>query len=301
MRVLVVDDNRTNREILRKQIEVWKMQAASASSGEEALQRLRAAVGEGQAYDVALLDVQMPDMDGFTLAAAIKADAALANTRLIVLTSIGHAVSSAELKHLAIEAYLVKPVKQSRLFDCLIRRAHSRTTTEGAAGDPDSITASSPSGSGSKMEPEFKKAHILLAEDNFINQKVVLAQLRRLSHRADAVANGHEVLEALLRIPYDLILMDCQMPEMDGYEATRAIREREQSLEQRCPWRSPVYIVAMTASAMQGEREKCLAVGMDDYLSKPVRGPELQAMLERWKLAEIRSIGQRFPAEPHPA
>ena len=100
------------------------------------------------------------------------------------------------------------------------------------------------------------------------------------------MANGHEVLEALLRIPYDFILMDCQMPEMDGYEATRAIREREQSLEQPCPWRSPVYIIAMTANAMQGDREKCLAVGMDDYLSKPVRGPELQAMLERWKLAE---------------
>jgi CheY-like chemotaxis protein len=110
------------------------------------------------------------------------------------------------------------------------------------------------------------------------------------------VANGHEVLEALLRIPYDLILMDCQMPEMDGYEATRTIREREQSLEQPCPWRLPVYIVAMTANAMQGDREKCLAVGMDDYLSKPARGPELQAMLERWKLSEIRSIGQRFPA-----
>jgi two-component system, sensor histidine kinase and response regulator len=286
MRVLVVDDNHTNRQILRDQIGVWNMQAASASSGDEALKRLRVAVGEGQGYDVALLDAQMPDMDGFTLASAIKADAALANTRLIVLTSIGHAVSSAELKHLGIEAYLVKPVKQSRLFDCLIGRAQSRATIEGAATGPDSITPFSPSGSGSKIEPEFKKTRVLLAEDNSVNQKVVLAQLRRLCHRADAVANGHEVLEALLRIPYDLILMDCQMPEMDGYEATRAIREREQSVDQPCPWRSPIYIVAMTANAMQGDREKCLAVGMDDYLSKPVRGPELQAMLERWKLAE---------------
>jgi two-component system, sensor histidine kinase and response regulator len=286
IRVLVVDDNHTNRQILRDQIGVWNMQAASASSGDEALKRLRVAVGEGQGYDVALLDAQMPDMDGFTLASAIKADAALANTRLIVLTSIGHAVSSAELKHLGIEAYLVKPVKQSRLFDCLIGRAQSRATIEGAATGPDSITPFSPSGSGSKIEPEFKKTRVLLAEDNSVNQKVVLAQLRRLCHRADAVANGHEVLEALLRIPYDLILMDCQMPEMDGYEATRAIREREQSVDQPCPWRSPIYIVAMTANAMQGDREKCLAVGMDDYLSKPVRGPELQAMLERWKLAE---------------
>ena len=125
--------------------------------------------------------------------------------------------------------------------------------------------------------------------------------MKKLNYTGNAVADGFEVLRSLEQISYGLILMDCQMPEMDGYEATRAIREREQSLEQRCPWRSPVYIVAMTASAMQGDREKCLAVGMDDYLSKPVRGPELQAMLERWKLAEIRSIGQRFPAEPHPA
>ena len=158
------------------------------------------------------------------MAAAIKGDPALADTRLIVLTSMGHALRSAELKQLGIEAYLVKPVKQSRLFDCLVSQARSRARVESAAGVPDP-PASFPS--RSKIEPEFKKAHILLAEDNFINQKVALAQLRRLRYRADAVANGCEVLEALQRIPYDLILMDCQMPEMDGYETTQAIRQRE--------------------------------------------------------------------------
>jgi CheY-like chemotaxis protein/HPt (histidine-containing phosphotransfer) domain-containing protein len=125
-----------------------------------------------------------------------------------------------------------------------------------------------------------------LAEDNSINQRVALGQLRNLRYEANAVANGLEVLQALQQISYDVILMDCQMPEMDGYEAAQAIRKREQSLAQLCPWKSPVYIIAMTANAMQGDREKCLAAGMDDYLSKPVRAAELQAVLERWKLAE---------------
>jgi CheY-like chemotaxis protein len=126
-------------------------------------------------------------------------------------------------------------------------------------------------------------ARILLAEDNAVNQKVALALLKRLDCSADAVADGIEVIEALQRIPYTLILMDCQMPEMDGFEATRLIRKRELDTGQACPWKAPVHIIALTASAMQGDREKCLAVGMDDYVSKPVRLGELQAALERWQ------------------
>jgi CheY-like chemotaxis protein len=154
-----------------------------------------------------------------------------------------------------------KPVKQSRLFDCLVSQIRSRAKAESTADVPAAFAASFPT--PSKIEPEFKKAHILLSEDNFINQKIALAQLRRLHCRADSAASGREVLEALQRISYDLILMDCQMPEMDGYETSQAIRQREKRSASACPWRSPVHIIALTAHALQGEREKCLAGGMD--------------------------------------
>jgi signal transduction histidine kinase/DNA-binding response OmpR family regulator len=286
LRVLAVDDNVTNRLILRHQLEAWHMQAGSAASGQEALGRLRTAAEAGQPYHLALLDVQMPEMDGLTLARAIKGDPALAGTRLIVLTSFGQAFSPAELKAVGIEAYLVKPVKQSRLFDCMTD-AMDRVAVQ--INSPKTVASASnavPLEAAQKLE----KVGILLAEDNIINQKVALAQLSKLGYMAQPVANGLEVLRSLEQISYSIILMDCQMPEMDGYEATRAIRNREQALDGRCPWKSPVYIIAMTASAMQGDREKCLAMGMDDYLSKPVRPSELRAALERSTFAN-GSIG----------
>jgi CheY-like chemotaxis protein len=280
VRVLVVDDNHTNRQILRDLVAASVMQVGVAASGAEALAGLRTAIAEGQPYDIALIDLQMPTMDGFTLAASIKVDPALAGTRLIVLSSLGQAISCAELKQRGIEAYLVKPVKQSRLLACLMSQLQ-RVETKGAAG---ALSPAAPSRDSCEIEPEFMQARLLLAEDNVINQKVTSAQLRKLRYRADAVANGHEVLEALQRIPYDVVLMDCQMPEMDGYEAARAIRQRESRTDSPCPWKSPVHIIALTAHAMEGEREKCLAAGMDDYLRKPTRPAELQAALERWRL-----------------
>ena len=156
--MLVVDDNHTNRQILRNQVSAWKMPVGSAASGDEALYRLRGALGAGKPYDVALLDVQMPGMDGFTLAAAIKGDPALAETRLIVLTSIGHALRSAELKQLGIEPYLVKPVKQSRLFDCLVSQVRSRAKVKQPLAARHTYRAFR---SPSEIEPEFKKRHIL--------------------------------------------------------------------------------------------------------------------------------------------
>jgi two-component system sensor histidine kinase/response regulator len=281
MRVLVVDDHYMNRQILRDLVAAWKMQVGIAASGAEALAGLRTALAEGQPYEIALIDLQMPIMDGFTLAASIKVDPALAGTRLIALSSLGQAISCAELKQRGIEAYLVKPVKQSRLLACLMSQL-PKVETNGAAG---ALSPAAPSRDSCEIEPEFMQTRLLLAEDNVINQKVTLAQLRKLRYRADAVANGREVLEALQRIPYEVVLMDCQMPEMDGYAAARAIRQRESRTDSPCPWKSPVHIIALTAHAMEGEREKCLAAGMNDYLRKPTRPAELQASLERWQFA----------------
>jgi two-component system sensor histidine kinase/response regulator len=275
LRVLVVDDNATNRQILRHQIVAWKMQKGSAASGHEALRILRAAAGSGKAYDVALLDMQMPEMDGLTLAKAIKSDPLLAHTRLIILTSLGHVMTKPQLKEAGIDAYLVKPVKQSRLFDCLVDVVGS-TQAEHIFARPASPLAGTPA----SVSPN--NARILLAEDNAVNQKVALAQFRKLGYTVHAVANGLEVVQALDDAPYDVIFMDCQMPEMDGYEATQCIRKREHEASTSGRLKTRVHIIAMTANAMQGDREKCLAAGMDDYVSKPVRESDLRAALDRW-------------------
>jgi signal transduction histidine kinase/DNA-binding response OmpR family regulator len=277
LRVLVVDDNATNRQILRHQLYAWKMQKGSAANGYEALDLLRTAVADGKPYDLALLDMQMPEMDGMTLARAIKSDPAISATRLIILTSMGYMHSQNELKAAGVDAYLVKPVKQSRLFDCLVN-VLGRAAAEHVFTKP---ADDAPAAQAPEELPGLRHTRILLAEDNIVNQKVALAQLKGLGFTADAVANGHEVLSALKQVPYDIIFMDCQMPEMDGYEASRKIRQAERS---PTSWKAPVHIVAMTANAMTGDREKCLAAGMDDYLSKPVRKAELRSALMKWIL-----------------
>jgi PAS domain S-box-containing protein len=277
-RVLVVDDNATNRQILRHQLAAWKMHHGSASGGEEALTLLREAVASGRPYDAAVLDMQMPGMDGLTLARIIKAEPALAATRLIILTSLGYAVTPAELKAAGIDSYLVKPVKQSRLYDRLVEViGHAQADT--AAVRPVSAPLAAPA------DATPLRVKILIAEDNAVNQKVALAQLRKLGHVADAVGNGLEAIAAVEQVPYEVIFMDCQMPEMDGYAATQGIRRREAAALIAGRAHSPVHIVAMTANAMQGDREKCLAAGMDDYITKPVRAPDLRAALERWHAA----------------
>jgi PAS domain S-box-containing protein len=271
LRVLVVDDNATNRQILRHQIFAWKMQKGSAAGGFEALKTLRAAAAAGEPYDLALLDMQMPEMDGMTLAKAIKADPAIASTRQIMLTSLGHRFEPEELQAVGLDAYLIKPVKQSRLFDCLADVMGGGLPAEPADAAPPPPPEAAPR----------PRRHVLVAEDNQVNQRIAVAQLKKLGCTVDIAANGLEVLEALPRVRYHVVFMDCQMPEMDGYEASQTIRKREQDLAHPCHWQAPVRIVAMTANAMQGDREKCLAAGMDDYVSKPIRPAELQAALDR--------------------
>jgi two-component system sensor histidine kinase/response regulator len=284
LRVLVVDDNKTNRQILRHQLLAWKMRPDCAVSGEEALKMLRAAASAGKPYALALLDFQMPEMDGLGLACAIKSDPVIRITRLVILTSHGQLLSPAELQEFGIDSCVVKPTKQSRLFDCIVnavnkmagRNSHPKTVVPGAAAVH--LEAPTP----------LMRLRILIADDNGANRAVALGQVRQLGYAAEAVADGSEVVKALEEVPYDVILMDCQMPELDGYEATKNIRKREQALDGLCPWKTPIHIIAMTAHALHGEREKCLAVGMDDYVSKPVRVFELKAALKKAQTLDSR-------------
>jgi two-component system sensor histidine kinase/response regulator len=267
LHMLIVDDNATNREILAHYAHLWKVRSRCAASGEEALRLLREAACDDP-YELVILDMQMPDMDGMMLARTIKNDPLTAGVQLVMLTSLGHHLDPAELREVGVEACVLKPVQQARLLDRL---------TEVLSG---SLTkwAETLKASG-KLPPisSIAQSHtsFLVAEDNRINQMVALGLLHKLGYTADLAPNGLEVLEAIKRRPYDIILMDCQMPELDGYETTRRIRATQKVHIPR--------IIAMTAHAMRGEAERCLEAGMDDYLSKPVHIESLRATLERWR------------------
>jgi CheY-like chemotaxis protein/HPt (histidine-containing phosphotransfer) domain-containing protein len=267
LHVLIVDDNQTNRRIMEDQLQAWGIRATSAAGAQEALEKLQDATEHR--FDVVLLDMHMPGMNGITLAEVIKADPRLARARLIILTSLGHLMDDAQLEKIGIDACLVKPVKQARLYECLTGK--SALPRKPVESKPLALTVR-----GAPPEP----LRILLAEDNVINQKVAVAQLRKLGYSPDVVGNGMEALQAVQRHRYDIILMDCQMPQMDGYESSRQIRQREQTEGGK-----PVYIIAMTANAMQGDREKCLQAHMNDYLAKPVKVTDLRAALERSQAA----------------
>ena len=274
LHVLIVDDNATNRKILTHQLSTWRMTHQQSDNGVVALELLRAAALNGKAYDLAILDLMMPGMDGFELARTIKADPLIAGTRLVLLTSYGERGDGATAREAGIAAYLTKPVKQSQLFDCLITVVSEPLPTAAVEPLPPQGLSELITKHALKEVKSVTNKLILLAEDNIINQKVAVRQLQKLGYRADAVANGREALEALTRIPYDLVLMDCQMPEMDGYEATAEIRRREGQDKH-------TTIVAMTANALRGDREKCIAAGMDDYISKPVKLADLMELLRR--------------------
>ena len=272
-----MDDNATNREILTHHARDWKMRSALAASGPQALELLREAAALDP-FDLAILDMQMPDMDGLMLGRAIKGDPAISATRLIMLTSLGNQMDAEDMKGAGIEACVLKPVKQSRLFNRIAEIMAHHTPLARKIGATGSVKLNLTRQTAALPVAESKPVRILLAEDNIINQKVAVGLLSNMGYKADVANNGLEVLSALALRPYDLILMDCQMPELDGYETTQRIRNT--------PEFANMHIVAMTANAMRGESEKCIDAGMNDYLSKPVRLEALRDMVARWLPAE---------------
>jgi signal transduction histidine kinase/CheY-like chemotaxis protein len=284
LRVLVVDDSATSRHIVHSYILSWGMRNGSVADGQSALSLLRAAAEAGDPYDVAIMDLVMPGMDGSDLARAIAADPAIASTQLVLLTAFDY-----RLEELAagsnFAARLQKPVRQSQLFDAIARAVdpdlrviaprpqESRTSVRAAGLEPSSAAHAAEG----PATPLLQTRPILLAEDHPVNQRLARVQLEKLGYTVHLAANGREAVDAVLAQPegFAAVLMDCQMPELDGFDATRRIRAA-----QRDGWRIP--IVAMTANALQGDREACLAAGMDDYISKPVGVDALARVLERW-------------------
>ncbi len=273
VRVLIVDDNATNREILDRRLSSWGMCTAEAPEGPRALAALYAALEENDPFRIALLDMQMPGMDGEALGRAIKGDPRLNGTRLVMMTSLGMGGEARRLEEMGFVACLTKPTRNEDLKKVLSLALGE--WNENSLPPP----AGSPAPGSGDLREQLKKseARILLAEDNLTNQQVALGILRKLHLRADTVCNGAEALRALKATHYDLVLMDVQMPVMDGLTATRKIRDLRSSVLNH-----EVPIIAMTARAMLGDREKCLAVGMNDYVSKPVTPQILTETLAKW-------------------
>ncbi len=298
IRTLLVDDNATNRDILREQCAGWGMVCESAENGHQALDMLRRAALRGEPHYLAILDMMMPGMDGMQLAEAIKADPAIANITLVILTSMGLR-GDAEMARLAgVEAYLTKPVRQSELYNCIATVMGK--TSQGASSQL--VTRHSLAENQAKYY-----GRILVAEDTLLNQEVAREMLEAVGCHVDIVDNGLKAVEAVSSAQYDLIFMDCQMPKMNGYEATGVIRQKEKAESQG----HHIPIVALTAHAMAGDRERCLAAGMDDYVIKPFKQKELGPVLERWLFEQparsnhgtepLHSAGGQFSEQPETA
>ena len=264
-RILIVDDNQINRIVLKKNVEALGSRVDAVVSGAKALESLRNAYRAGDPYHVVLLDMQMPGMDGEQTARAIKSDPAVKDVKIIILTSMGQRGDAARLEALGCSAYLLKPVKQQLLFDAIVEVLGRQPDRNQSLVTRHTIA-----------EQKKLDLRLLLAEDNPINQKLAIVLLQKAGYSVDAVENGAQALEKIQANPYSAVLMDVQMPEMDGLEATRLIRELEKDTGQHVP------IIAMTAHAMQGDRERCLEAGMDDYVSKPLEPKVLFNVLERW-------------------
>jgi two-component system sensor histidine kinase/response regulator len=264
-RILIVDDNQTNLDILAAYLKFWGCDCDQATSGAMALTLLKAVAKTGAPYDLVISDMIMPEMDGAELGRRIKQDDKLRHTTLVMLTSQGLRGDAVEMKRIGFAAYLTKPVRRSQLFDCLITVINTQPSEPLDNRRRPCAEPKAPLPAPS----DLTGGHILLAEDNVINQKLALHLLDKFGFTADAVINGRKAVEALETKHYDLVLMDIQMPEMDGLEATRVIRDPGSAVLNHA-----VPIVALTAHAMKGDREKCLQAGMDDYVAKPIR-PDL--------------------------
>ncbi len=277
-RILVVDDNETSRKLLSLILESWHCRHDEVATPAEALKRLIDAFDRNDPYELAILDMQMPEMDGETLGRKIKEDQRIQNTILVMLSSLIKHGDSERLGRAGFSGFLSKPLKKAKLYECL--GTLFGTVISSKENSQSVIRRTLPS--------QIKaKARILLVEDNITNQKVALAILGKLGYSSDAVANGREAVRTLETIPYDIVLMDCMMPEMDGYEATRIIRSRESKVMNH-----DIFIIAMTANAQKGDRETCLQAGMNDYVSKPIQPSEFAETLAKWvqKLPEKRSV-----------
>ncbi|MBI4880374.1 MAG: response regulator [Planctomycetes bacterium] len=271
-RVLVADGHATSRESLRVPLAKWGCRVAEADTASAALEQLRRGAEQGAAFDLALVDLHVPDAGGEALGRQIKSDPAIAGTPLVLLAAVGMRGDAMRAKEAGFAGYLTKPLRTSLLFDCL-------AVVLGEARAPAPRTERRLVTRHLVSEERRGRVRILVAEDNPVNQRVALLQLKRAGFRADTVANGKEAVEALQREAYDIVLMDCHMPEMDGYEATRVIRSS--ATERRRP-----TIIAMTASAMEDERRQCFEAGMDDFISKPVKAETLVDVLDRWTAQE---------------
>jgi PAS domain S-box-containing protein len=284
VRLLIVDDNSVNRLVLQEQVRAWKMRIGSSTSGIEALQKLREAQAAGNPYQIAILDYQMPEMDGETLGQAIKRDPLLRDIELIMLSSLGQEGEVRErLRKIGFAAYLVKPARQSELLATLtsIWDAHCERRTIDLIGDPQPLPQTYEAPITDSLERTFIGTRVLLAEDNTTNQIIAEMMLRSLGCEVDIAANGWQAIQRIDEFSYDIVFMDCEMPEMDGFEATAAIRRRSDS-------KSRLPVIAVTAQAMQGDKERCLLAGMSDYISKPVKQEDFASALKEWLLKKDR-------------
>jgi CheY-like chemotaxis protein/nitrogen-specific signal transduction histidine kinase len=270
--VAIVDDNRTNRTIVEQYVKSWGMRPQSYEGAREALREMRRAARSDAPFEVAIVDMMMPDMDGASLVAEIRNDRSLEEVVVILLTSAGRS----EIAVPGVDAEMVKPVRPSQLFDMLHERMAQRSSAARGADGIESQDA----------DAGRQRARVLVVEDNAANLRVAVRMVERLGYRAGVAGTGAEAVALLGHGDYDAVLMDCQMPEMDGYEATRRIRANERRGRH-------VPIIAMTAAALAGDRERCLAAGMDDYISKPVKLHLVAAVLERWLAASKVSSAPR--------